>query len=147
MRNPVERFYSSLKQSIVQGGKPPGMRRGTRLATLTPKELRMEHVDELLTRMTDGRCSFDHHLESQALSLSSPATAGDDYFSSKSTNKTARNMMIPLDFIGRSEHLLSVSDELAVVRAFVFCVKFVLACGHLLASLAKFIIFYRIRTL
>ena len=97
MRDPVDRFYSSLKQSIVMGAKPPGIHRGTFLDTLTPKMLGMEHVDELLVRMKDGRCSYDHHLETQAFSLSSPAAAGGYVSSSESSNKTARTM-IPLDF-------------------------------------------------
>lgn len=80
VRDPTERFYSSLKEAMVGQG----------MNTLT-KSIAMN----LLHSTLDRDCHFDQHLESQAAALSTRLApkAGNSSFE------------LELDFIGRVEHL------------------------------------------
>lgn len=74
VRNPVERFYSAVKQSMVMWNK---------------KEISYPELEKVLQRLNLHNEVWDHHLETQAHSLSSPIGKAE--------------YSIPLDFIGRVE--------------------------------------------
>lgn len=80
VRDPIERFYSSLYQAIRR--KRPG--------AVTP-----QLVSNILKAYDNRSVLWDHHLESQAMSLSSPIHW---------EKRTGHRVQVPLDFLGRTEH-------------------------------------------
>lgn len=83
IRDPVERFYSCLKESVRMGHH------------LTPEAIGERDADAVLDAVHSGACGVDHHLESQALALSTPIA-----FSCG-----GRQLAVPVDFVGRVDHL------------------------------------------
>ena len=93
VRDPAERFYSALKESA-------------RMAhALTPADLDESDARRVLAAVEGGACGVDHHLESQALALSSPVA-----FSCR-----GERLAVPVDFVGRVDAL--ADDFLAMLRA------------------------------
>ena len=105
VRDPVARFYSALSTATDRVASPH-YREPTTYAG----------VARMLEGMRDGKCTlaggkrFNVHLESQSLSLSSaalwrpPAIANLNNYSHHLAQSGPR-YMVPLDFIGRIEHL------------------------------------------
>lgn len=87
VRDPTERFYSSLKEAMV----------GRHMNTLT-KQIAMN----LLQSTLDMDCGFDQHLESQAAALSTRVAPKEEGGSS---------FELELDFIGRMEYLQEDMEE------------------------------------
>lgn len=79
VRDPMARFYSSLKESLHQ------------------KRIKIESRGDLeyllKVQMTNLTCKYDHHLESQLMSISTP-------FRGKSGHR-----QVPLDFLGDTDDL------------------------------------------
>lgn len=78
VRDPVERFYSSVKQSMVMNKK----------SNITCPEI-WEYLEILQNRT----CGLDHHLETQSFSLSTPILT-----------QLGGKYQVPLDFIGKLEN-------------------------------------------
>ena len=92
VRDPVERFYSGLHTAVTRTAEDPAQLFYSGLHTAsTHQRLTREDVEGFLHRVQRREGKIEEHLQSQALSLSAPISTG------------AR---IPLDFIGRSEHLV-----------------------------------------
>lgn len=79
VRDPVERFYSSLVQASMN--------------QLRNNMTRDEAV-QYLQNLRDGTCGVDQHLESQTRALSTPWYVSGE-----------KILEVPLDFVGRAEHL------------------------------------------
>lgn len=97
----MERFWSSLKQQAV---------------VESMESIPSQTLAHLLHRIQDGNCDFDHHFESQAMSLSSPhmfspqskeheILSKDNVGVAPDRQESKQNFMVPVDFIGRMEHL------------------------------------------
>lgn len=85
VRNPLDRFYSALKEGLVMEEK----------ASTTEGE-----AMNVLKVLSSPECGFDHHLESQSMSLSTPLPTA-----TKGRESPHGRVEVPLDFIGRVEDL------------------------------------------
>ena len=103
VRDPVARFYSALSTATDRVASPH-YREPTTYAG----------VARMLEGMRDGKCTlaggkrFNVHLESQSLSLSSAALWRPPAIANNYSHHLAQSgprYMVPLDFIGRIEHL------------------------------------------
>jgi len=84
VRNPISRFPSAIKQSLVMYG-----------LRFTPDQLR-EQIPLIIRKALDvyaeRNVSWDHHLESQAFSVGSPTSLSN-----------SMQYRVPIDFIGKLE--------------------------------------------
>jgi len=90
VRDPVTRFYSSIKQSFVMGHDSRKRK--------YDDTFDLDEIREFLQKMRDNRCGADHHLETQAAVLSS--------FTS------SRNNRVPIDYIIRLENFENDMNEM-----------------------------------
>lgn len=95
VRDPLDRFYSGLKEGLVMWNSHHIDGEGK--ANLTSAEC-MGPLDALLNRS----CGVDHHLESQATALSTHLPLAED----------GRDFELHYDYIGRTERL---ADDMAIV--------------------------------
>lgn len=95
VRDPMDRFYSALKEGLVMWNAhhPAGEGR----SSVTNME-----CDDALQAMLNTSCGVDHHLESQAMSLSTHLPIESD----------GKEFEIHYDYLGRMERL---ADDMAIV--------------------------------
>ena len=123
VRDPVERFWSALATAAAIGSGPAGF----------VPELTFQGIASFLVGMRAGTCGFgphrsrcNGHLETQALALSSAAMWRPVNGSSSNWLVGGHRLplsdvdryMVPLDFIGRIEHLATDFLELLEVVTF-----------------------------
>jgi hypothetical protein len=89
VRDPFERFFSGFQQSLIHTRTIERFRMQNRTS-------RYAQMIRTLSNIRSTKCTYNQHLESQAMSLASPTRDGQ--------------RMVPLDFIGRVE---SFADDFA----------------------------------
>lgn len=95
VRDPMERFYSALKESLVMWNEHHLEGEGR-------ESLSSEECNATLNAMLNTSCGVDHHLESQAMSLSTHLPLEGD----------GKEFEIHYDYLGRTEQL---ADDMAIV--------------------------------
>lgn len=95
VRDPMDRFYSALKEGLV-------MWNAHHLAGEGKVNMTSEECMGPLEAMLNTSCGVDHHLESQAMSLSTHLPLMGD----------GRDFELHYDYIGRTEKL---ADDMAIV--------------------------------